>query len=142
MQAVVSDLVDVQAPTLTRGVPEPACQVLETQISILEPDDLENDPPRPTRFGHVDLDAAGKLRSGHVVRIAVATLVGRDTFAFVAGACRGQRPACARKAFDVGLEERLVEMGGGVAPTPSAWADDSALVVGGVGRAVGALKLI
>lgn len=142
MQTVVSNLVDVQAPTLTGGMPEPASQVLKTQAPILEPDNLEDDPPWPAWFGHVNLDAEGKLRSGRVIRIAVAALVSRDPVAFVAGARRGQCSACARKAFDVGLEERLVEMGGGMAPTPSAWADDSALVVGGIGRAEGALELI
>jgi hypothetical protein len=142
VQTVVSNLVDVQAPALTRGMSEPASQVLKTQAPVLELDNLEDDPPWPTWFGHVNLDAEGKPRSGHVIRIAVAALGGRDPFAFVAGARRGQRPACARKAFDVGLEERLVEMGGGMTPTPSAWADDSALVVGGIGRAIGALKLI
>lgn len=134
-------LVDIQAPALARGVAEASGHVLQTRFSIREPDDPEDDPPRSAWLRHVDLDAERKTRSRRVVRVAVAILVGRHPLAFVMVARRGQRLACSGKTLDVRLEERLVEMSRGMAPTTSAWADGSALVVRGEGRAVGALKL-
>jgi hypothetical protein len=136
VEAIVGKLVDIESAALSGGMPKAGSHILQCKGAVRRLDRLKDDSPGARWARNIHFDAAWEPCPRRMLSQALAALVTRHAFSFVALAGGSQRLGRVAVALAVVLKKGVVEARRRIpAPLPRR-ADGSALVFREHGRAV------